>query len=92
VRDYDDARWSAARFEAVVRGNVAKFAEHADLAAFLIGTGETVLVEASPHDRVWGIGLRASAPEANDPAKWRGENLLGFALMEVRARLREGMR
>jgi ribA/ribD-fused uncharacterized protein len=87
VRDYDDARWAAARYDHVVNGNVAKFTQHADLAAYLVATGDKVLVEASPSDRVWGIALSASAPEAMDPTKWRGENLLGFALMEVRARL-----
>ena len=46
------------------------------------------LVEASPYDGIWGIRLAASSPEARDPAKWRGQNLLGFALMEVRDELR----
>jgi ribA/ribD-fused uncharacterized protein len=55
---------------------------------FLLGTGEQVLVEASPRDVVWGIGLGASNPAARDPRRWRGKNLLGFALMEARARLR----
>jgi hypothetical protein len=87
VRGFDDEAWERARFEAVVRGNVAKFGQHEDLRAFLLGTGERVLVEASPRDRVWGIGLGASNPDARDPSKWRGRNLLGFALMEARARL-----
>jgi ribA/ribD-fused uncharacterized protein len=87
VRGYDDAAWERARFDAVVRGNVAKFGEHADLKAFLMATGDRVIVEASPRDTVWGIGLGASNPLARDPAKWRGRNLLGFALMEARARL-----
>ena len=76
-----------ARSETVVRGNVAKFGDHADLRAFLVGTGDRVLVEASPRDRIWGIGLGAANPAAQDPATWRGENLLGFALMEARERL-----
>ena len=51
-------------------------------------TGDSVLVEASPYDAIWGIRLAASSPEAQDPMKWRGQNLLGFALMEVRDELR----
>jgi ribA/ribD-fused uncharacterized protein len=87
VRNFDPGAWSSARFDAVVRGNVAKFGQHADLAAFLRGTGDTVIVEASPRDRIWGIGMGASNPDARVPARWRGQNLLGFALMEARARL-----
>ena len=87
VQGYDDAAWGAARADAVVRGNVAKFSQHADLHAFLAGTGDHVLVEASPRDRIWGIGMGRSNPDAGDPARWRGRNLLGFALMEARERL-----
>jgi ribA/ribD-fused uncharacterized protein len=87
VRHYDDAAWSQARGEAVVRGNVLKFGQSPELGAFLCATGERILVEASPRDRVWGIGMGASNPDARHPARWRGQNLLGFALMEARARL-----
>jgi ribA/ribD-fused uncharacterized protein len=72
----------------VTRGNVAKFGQHEDLRAFLLATDERVLVEASPRDAVWGIGLGASNPDARIPERWRGRNLLGFALMEARSRLR----
>lgn len=88
VRNYDDAAWGQARFDAVVRGNLAKFGSHHDLREFLLGTGDRVIVEASPRDTIWGIGMGASNPLAREPSKWRGQNLLGFALMEVRARLR----
>lgn len=88
VRDYVDARWAGARGDAVVRGNVAKFAQNPKLAAFLLGTGERVLAEASPRDVIWGIGLGAANPKAQAPATWRGQNLLGFALMEAREALR----
>ncbi|MFC7383971.1 NADAR family protein [Sphaerisporangium rhizosphaerae] len=88
VRGFDEGRWAAARFDLVVRGNLAKFEQHADLREFLLGTGERVLVEASPVDRVWGIGLAADDEEAENPESWHGLNLLGFALMEVRQVLR----
>lgn len=85
VRGFDGHRWDACRSEIVVAGNVAKFGEHQDLRAYLLGTGDQVLVEASPVDRVWGIGLRADDPRAEHPARWRGLNLLGFALIAARA-------
>jgi len=91
VRNYDDAKWDRARFDAVVRGNVAKFGQHEDLRAFLVSTGDRVLVEASPRDTIWGIGMGASNPDAKDPSKWRGRNLLGFALMVARATLVSGL-
>ncbi|WP_200207511.1 NADAR family protein [Micromonospora coerulea] len=85
VRGFDEATWVAHRYDIVVAGSVAKFGQHADLAAYLLGTGDRVLVEASPVDRVWGVGLAADDPRADDPTRWRGANLLGFALMEARA-------
>lgn len=88
VRDYDDAAWGRARVSAVVRGNVAKFGQNDGFARFLASTRERVIVEASPRDRIWGIGMGASNPDARVPARWRGQNLLGFALMEARAKLR----
>jgi ribA/ribD-fused uncharacterized protein len=88
VRDFDEATWVASRFEIVVEASVAKFGQNADLGDFLLRTGDRVLVEASPRDQIWGIGLGAKNDRATDPAQWRGRNLLGFALMEARSRLR----
>ncbi|MGP4115428.1 NADAR family protein [Streptomyces sp. 4N509B] len=87
VHGFDQERWEAARFEVVVAGNVAKFGQDPALRAYLAGTRRRVLVEASPYDRVWGIGVSADDERATDPARWPGLNLLGFALMEARARL-----
>jgi ribA/ribD-fused uncharacterized protein len=87
VRGYDEAAWRAARYDLVVRGNLAKFGQDPLLGAFLLATGERVLVEASPVDRIWGIGLAEGDQAATDPARWRGLNLLGFALMDVRDEL-----
>lgn len=88
VRGFDEAVWRRERFGIVVEGSVHKFAAHDDLRTYLLNTGDRVLVEASPVDRVWGIGLAADAEGASDPGRWRGPNLLGFALMEARERLR----
>ncbi|MDX2541987.1 NADAR family protein [Streptomyces sp. WI04-05B] len=90
VRGFDEAVWERERFGIVVEGSVHKFAAHSDLRGFLLGTGERVLVEASPVDRVWGIGLAADDEAAMDPGRWRGPNLLGFGLMAARERLRAG--
>lgn len=88
VRDFDESVWDAHRFAIVVAGTTAKFAAHDDLRAYLVGTGDRVLVEASPVDLVWGIGLTADDERVADPGQWRGLNLLGFALMEAREVLR----
>jgi ribA/ribD-fused uncharacterized protein len=87
VSGFEDSAWVAARLEIVVAGNLAKFSQDPSLRSYLLGTGSRVLVEASPLDRVWGIGLEASDPRASDPSSWQGLNLLGEALMEVRATL-----
>ncbi|WP_232519884.1 NADAR family protein [Actinosynnema pretiosum] len=90
VRGFDEDTWVRERLELVARLNEAKFGQHDDLRAYLLGTGERVLVEASPVDRIWGIGLAADDPRAGDPQRWRGLNLLGEALMLARARLASG--
>ncbi|GAA4636501.1 hypothetical protein GCM10023196_086510 [Actinoallomurus vinaceus] len=89
VRGFDEETWAAHRYGLVVAANEGKFGQQPALRDFLLGTGDRVLVEASPYDTVWGIGLSASQPEAARPSQWRGLNLLGFALMDVRAALTE---
>ncbi|MEV7322066.1 NADAR family protein [Streptomyces sp. NPDC093970] len=88
VRDFDGPTWDRERFGIVTEGSVHKFAADADLREFLLATGDRVLVEASPVDRIWGIGLAATDDAATDPTRWKGLNLLGFALMEARQTLR----
>jgi ribA/ribD-fused uncharacterized protein len=87
VKGFDETRWAEARYDLVVAVNEEKFRQNPDLAAFLISTGDRILVEASPVDPVWGIGLAADHADARRPGAWPGLNLLGFALIEVRARL-----
>jgi ribA/ribD-fused uncharacterized protein len=89
VRGFDDRAWNGQRLAIVVEGNLHKFNRHLPLKAFLQNTGARVLVEASPVDRIWGIGLGAEHENAQNPRRWNGLNLLGFALMTVRDRLRE---
>ncbi len=87
VKGFDDVLWEGARFDIVVRANEAKFSQNQALRDYLLTTGDRVLVEASPVDRIWGIGLAANDERALEPRSWCGLNLLGFAQMEVRARL-----
>ena len=84
VRGFDAPTWEAARYPIVLTGSVAKFSQHPDLRAYLLSTAPATLVEASPDDRVWGIGLPASDPRAQSPSTWRGLNLLGKAHTETR--------
>lgn len=84
VRGFSEPLWATHRVDLVVRGNHAKFSQHPDLGQFLLGTGGRVLAEASPVDRVWGIGVSATDARASRPSAWQGLNLLGFALMRVR--------
>jgi ribA/ribD-fused uncharacterized protein len=88
VSGWDEALWDREKLAIVVAGNLAKFSQNPDMLALLLATGDKQLVEASPYDRVWGIGLRADDARVYDRSQWRGENLLGEALVQVRARLR----
>ena len=87
VRGFVEAVWEERRFGIVVAANHAKFSQHAALRDVLLATSTRVLVEASPTDRIWGIGLAAADPQAQSPLHWRGLNLLGFALMAARAQI-----
>jgi hypothetical protein len=88
VQSYDQAKWEADREEIVYRGNLAKFQQHVDLRERLLATGSKILAEDNPGDRVWGIGLVRDDPQALDRTAW-GQNLLGEALMRVRAILQQ---
>lgn len=88
VMGFNESIWLEHRFDIVIAANEAKFRQNPKLSDFLLSTGERILVEASPVDRIWGIGLAANDANASSPQHWKGLNLLGFALMEVRDRLR----
>jgi ribA/ribD-fused uncharacterized protein len=87
VANFDAERWNAVAREIVLKGNRAKYAANPDLKALLLGTAGTTLVEASPFDRIWGIGLSADDPAALDRSRWRGTNWLGEVLTRVRDEL-----
>lgn len=87
VKNYDDATWAAIREDVMVEGLFEKFNQNRKLKAKLLATGDTTLAEASKWDCVWGIGLTAEDPLAQDMKNWRGQNLLGNVLMRVRDQL-----
>ncbi len=84
VRGFDDQVWLQHRYDIVVRANQAKFSQNPPLTEYLLHTGSRVIVEASPVDSIWGIGLAQDHADVNNPNLWKGLNLLGFALMQVR--------
>lgn len=90
VSGFNEEQWAAERCDIVFRGNVAKFSQNEDLKSLLLETGDRQLVEASPLDRIWGIGFAADHPDAYAPDRWKGLNLLGKILEDVRAYLRQG--
>ncbi len=87
VKNYDDAEWSLARFEMMYKACNAKFRQDPNLAQALLATGTRILVEASPYDKVWGIGMGENEAGIEDKANWKGLNLLGEVLMKVRENL-----
>jgi ribA/ribD-fused uncharacterized protein len=88
AQGFNETLWNEHRCAIVIRGNYHKFTQHPPLQTFLLQTGNRILVEASPVDAIWGIGLDRQARAASNPHQWPGLNLLGFALMQVRAQLR----
>ena len=87
VRNFDAGVWDTHKQEIVLQGNILKFSQNPELKQYLISTGNKILVEASPYDSIWGIGMRAGSAGICDPKNWKGQNLLGFLLMEARERI-----
>jgi ribA/ribD-fused uncharacterized protein len=87
IKNFDVENWDAHKFDIVKQGNLLKFSQNEALKSFLLQTKSKILVEASPVDAIWGIGLAEDNSDALNPEKWKGLNLLGFALMEVRDEL-----
>jgi ribA/ribD-fused uncharacterized protein len=84
ILGFDEQIWATNRYAIVVNGNIHKFNQYTQFADFLINTKDRILVEASPIDKIWGIGLSKDTEHIDNPYFWNGQNLLGFALMEVR--------
>ena len=80
VKGFDEDVWERFRVPIALTGNYYKFSQLKEQRSYLLGTGDSLLAEASPYDDIWGIGV--------DVTGWKGQNLLGFALMEVREEIR----
>jgi len=87
VKNFDKVKWDAACKTIVYRANMAKFSDP-ELNEYLMSFGDDEIVEASPYDTIWGIGLGENDPRALDKSKWRGSNWLGEVIMQVRNDLR----
>lgn len=88
VKNFDETIWNEVKYSIVLNGNYFKFTQNPELREFLLDTGDSILAEASPYDGIWGIKMRDTDENIFNPLKWKGENLLGFALMEVRDEIR----
>ncbi|KAI0213857.1 NADAR domain-containing protein [Lamellibrachia satsuma] len=87
VKSFDAKVWNEQCRDIVEKGNVAKFSQNLDLKRAIFETTGSVLVEASPRDTIWGIGLGAGNPKAKNKSTWRGKNWLGYVLTNVRKKL-----
>jgi ribA/ribD-fused uncharacterized protein len=88
VKNFDQKEWLTAGYDVMVNVNYAKYDQNEGLKSSLLSTGDKTIVEASPYDIIWGIGLHWEDDKVLDKKNWRGQNLLGKALMEVREILR----
>jgi ribA/ribD-fused uncharacterized protein len=88
VRGFDENVWNSVCRGIVYVGNLARFSQDGTMRKALLATSTKTIVEASPMDRIWGIGIAQDDERALDPAKWQGTNWLGVALMQVRDTLR----
>jgi len=84
VSNFNKVVWDKHKFDIVVNANYLKFTQDETLKELLLDTGDKTIVEASPYDTIWGIGLSCDDDRVLDESKWEGENLLGKAIMKVR--------
>ncbi|MCE3226104.1 MAG: ybiA [Bacteroidetes bacterium] len=88
IKNFNEETWLKHRYDIVLNGSFHKFSQNPKLKEFLLNTSERIIVEASPVDPIWGIGMANGNDGIENPNKWKGLNLLGFALMEAREKLR----
>lgn len=84
VKNYNDHYWNGVRQIVVYKGLMEKFSQNTNLKKMLQETGTSILAECAVNDLIWGVGLSMTDPRVDDPKKWRGQSLLGYALMLVR--------
>ena len=91
VKNFSETEWKKIRYNIVLNGNYYKFMQNKEMMQILLSTEDKILVEASPYDKIWGIGIDESNKKITDPNNWQGQNLFGFALMEVRDKINKIM-
>lgn len=91
VRNFDAKKWAEVAYDIVLEGNIAKFSQNQHMLKELMETGDREIVEASPYDKIWGIGLGMQDPRRFDHSQWEGTNLLGKVLMDTREYFRQSM-
>ncbi len=84
VHGFNEKIWKKHRVQIVLAGNIHKFKQNPECKEALMATGTKFLVEASPTDSIWGIGMKATDPRAKDSDTWNGDNLLGKVLDHVK--------
>ena len=88
VKNFDSNKWLEEGYKVMVKANLAKYQQNPILRNILLGSGDRIIVEASPHDIIWGVGIHWIDDNILDEKNWRGQNLLGKALMEVRENIK----
>lgn len=89
VKNYDEAAWQCVRLGFMTYVNLMKYRQNPEFLEQLLSTGNKILVEASPYDKIWGVGLAQNDKLILDSSNWKGQNLLGIALMKVRELLKK---
>lgn len=84
VSNFNESHWNGVRQIIIYKGLLAKFTQNKALADKLISTDDSILAECAVKDHIWGIGLSMTDSDRLDRSLWRGQNLLGYALMLVR--------
>ncbi len=88
VKNFDDNIWLKKRYQVMLDVCYAKFQQNPELKKILLSTGNKIIVEASLYDKIWGVGLHWKDDAILDKSNWKGENLLGKILMEVRNKIK----
>lgn len=91
IKGFNKEVWDSACIGIVYKGNRAKFSQNEDLKNQLLATEDDIMVEASPYDKIWGIGMGENDPGVENPANWKGLNLLGWTIILVKKELRNGI-
>jgi ribA/ribD-fused uncharacterized protein len=89
VEFFEVGVWEAVAKDIVFKGNYEKFTQHADLKELILSTGDKTLVEASPYDKLWGIGIVETDPRALNRYQWPGRNWLGEVLTNVKNKIKK---